>query len=67
MYIQLTINPHPSVLQSVKNAFDGNKPAKCVFLKDNRIFAVGFMRMGGRQYGLWDAVSRNLRVKTTTV
>jgi len=45
------------VVTSVKNAFDGNKPAKCVFLKDNRIFAVGFMRMGGRQYGLWDAAT----------
>jgi len=43
----------------VKNAFDGNKPAKCVFLKNNRIFAVGFMRMGGRQYALWDVATSN--------
>lgn len=43
------------VVTSIPNAFDGNKPAKCVFLKNNKIFAVGFMRMGGRQYALWDA------------
>jgi len=45
------------VVMSIPNAFDGNKPSKCVFLKDNRIFAVGFMRMGGRQYALWDVAT----------
>jgi len=42
------------VVVEVESAFDGNKPSKCVLLKDNRIFAVGFRRMGGREYALWD-------------
>jgi len=46
-----------NVVLSIPNAFDGNKPSKCIFLRDNRVFAVGFMRMGGRQYALWDVAS----------
>lgn len=46
------------IVQEKKNFFAGSKPSKCVFLKDGRIFTVGFSRMSTRLYALWD--SKNL-------
>ena len=43
------------VKQQKKNAHDGTKTSKCIFLKDGRIVTFGFSRMSDRQYALWDS------------
>lgn len=50
------IDPRSSkVVQSRKNAHDGTKTSKVVFLKDGRLMTFGFSRMSDRQYALWDS------------
>jgi hypothetical protein len=43
------------VKQTRKNAHDGTKTSKALFLKDGRIITFGFSRMSDRQYALWDS------------
>ena len=40
-----------------KKAHEGNKSAKCIFLKSGKVFTLGFSKRCDRQYALWDPVS----------
>ena len=40
-----------------KKAHEGNKSAKCIFLKGGKVFTLGFSKRCDRQYALWDPVS----------
>lgn len=42
------------VVHTIKKPFDGGRPAKCVMLKDGKVFAVGFSKMAERLYALYD-------------
>lgn len=37
-----------------KKAHEGNKSAKCIFLKGGKVFTLGFSKRCDRQYALWD-------------
>lgn len=37
-----------------KKAHEGNKSAKCIFLKSGKVFTLGFSKRCDRQYALWD-------------
>lgn len=45
-----------------KKAHEGNKSAKCIFLKGGKVFTLGFSKRCDRQYALWDPVSFKGRV-----
>ena len=42
-----------------KKAHEGNKSAKCIFLKSGKVFTLGFSKRCDRQYALWDPVRTN--------
>lgn len=49
------IDPRTGDVQAIKEkAHEGQKTAKCVFLKNGKIFTLGFSKRCDRQYGLWD-------------
>lgn len=42
------------VLAKKERAHEGNKSAKCIFLKSGKVFTLGFSKRCDRQYALWD-------------
>ena len=47
-----------------KKAHEGNKSAKCIFLKGGKVFTLGFSKRCDRQYALWDPVRTISRILT---